>query len=193
VLSSGEQPLRQILASVANVRQKLIAFGVLTVLLAACYTPPPYVPPADLPSPTPVPAQATSTAALQSGPTATQVALTAATSIAQSPMRIIDVSLDPENAANSAVTVFNGGQAIVDLSGWALLVDNYRVTLPSNQYMSVGPGAKMILHLGNSQGPTSGQDIYVGISSVQSTPRGDAERTVLLFPNGSVASTYPPL
>lgn len=107
-------------------------------------------------------------------------------------MHIIDVSLDPSNAAYSAVTVFNGGPSVVDLGGWTLLVANYRVTLPATQYMSVAPGNKMIVHLGSSPAPTSGQDVYVGISSLQNTPRGDPERTVLLFPDGKVASTYPP-
>jgi len=129
---------------------------------------------------------------LQSGPAATQVAVAAATTIAASPMHILEVSLDPENSANSAVTLFNGGPATVDLSGWSLLVSNFRVTLPTTQYMSVGSGSKMIVHLGNSQGPTSGQDVYVGMSSLQNTERLNADQTVLLFPNGSVASTYPP-
>jgi len=169
--------------------RQLIALGCLTVLVASC-TPPPTVVPTSPPSPTP--ANATAVAVLQNGPTATQIAVAEATSIATSPMHILDVSLDPANSANSAVTLFNGGPAVVDLSGWSLLVTNYRVTLPTTQYMSVGSGSKMIVHLGNSQGPTTGQDVYVGMSSLQNTQRLDADRTVLLFPDGNVASTYPP-
>jgi hypothetical protein len=159
-------------------------------LIAGCYQPPTYVVPTEVPTPTPV--RATAVAALQSGPTATQVAVVAATTVAASPMRIVNVSLDPENAANSAVSVLNIGGAVVDLSGWTLLVQNYRVELPTTQYMSVSPGSTMIVHMSSSNTPTSGQNVYVGLGAMQSTPRVDGDRTVLLDPKGQVASVYPP-
>jgi Lamin Tail Domain len=162
------------------------------LLLGACYTPPAYVVPTEPPTPTTVPANATAAAALQNPPTATQIALVAGTSIAASPMRITDASVDPENMANSAVTLMNTGSAVVDLSGWMLLVANYRVLLPTTQYMSVAPGSSMIVHLSGSPTPTNGQNVYVGLGAVSNTPRANADRTVLLTPDGDVASTYPP-
>src|SRR5436309_12250856 len=99
--------------------------GALTLasLLSACGQPPPYVAPTAPPTPTSV--AATAVAALQTGPAATQVAVAAATSVTASTMRISDASFDPENVANTAVTVANMGQAPVDLGGWTLLVANY--------------------------------------------------------------------
>lgn len=160
--------------------------------IAGCYQAPTYVVPTEVPTPTPAPIAGTAVAALQSGPTATQVAVAAATSVAASPMRIVNVSLDPENAGNSAVSVLNVGGAVVDLSGWTLLVQDYRVELPTTQYMSVAPGSTMIVHLTSSNTPTSGQNVYVGLGAAKSTPRVDSDRTVLLDPKGQVASVYPP-
>jgi hypothetical protein len=142
--------------------------------------------------PTAVPANATALAALQAGPAATQNAIAAATSVAASPVHISDASVDPANAAASSVTLTNASSAVVDLGGWMLLVLNYRVTLPKTQYMSVAAGNSMIVHLGNSQTPPNGQNIYVGLGAVDSTPRVDADRIVLLTPQAQVASTYPP-
>lgn len=165
--------------------------GALTLasLLSACGQPPPYVAPTAPPTPTSV--AATAVAALQTGPAATQVAVAAATSVTASTMRISDASFDPENVANTAVTVANMGQAPVDLGGWTLLVANYRVELPATKYMTVAPGNALIVHLSSSATPTSGQNVYVGEGALQSTPRVDADRIVLLDPQRQVASVYP--
>jgi hypothetical protein len=160
---------------------------VAVALLSAC-APPPYVVPTEMPTPTP--AHATAVAALESGPAATQVAVVQATSIAVSPMHITDASFDPGNAANSAVTLSNVGTSDVDLGGWVLLVANYRVTLPTTDYMTVAPGSSLIVHLATSQTPTSGQNIYVGLGSLENTPRVNEDQIVLLDPAGQVASTY---
>ena len=163
--------------------------AVTCALIAGCYQPPTYVVPTAPPTPTAV--RATAVAALQNGPTATQVAVSAATSVAASTVRIVDVSLDPADVANSAVSVHNIGVAVVDLSGWSLLVDNYRVRIPTTQYMSVAPGGTLIVHLGSSPTPTNGQNVYVGLGALQNTPRVDADRTFLLDPEGQVASVVP--
>ena len=172
--------------------RRALVLALPTALLVACYQPPAYVVPTEVPTPTTVPANATIIAAMQTGPTATNVAVAGATSIAASPMRILNTSVDPQNVANSAVTVMNISQAPVDLSGWSLLVANYKVTLPSTQYMTVAAGSTLNLHLGDSPTVASGQDIYVGLSSLQNTPRVNANQTVLLDSQGHVASIYPP-
>ncbi|HEY1291778.1 MAG TPA: lamin tail domain-containing protein [Chloroflexota bacterium] len=171
---------------VRNVSQVVL----LAVMLVGCYTPPAYVVPTEVATSTPVPANATAVAALQTGPTATQAAVAAATSIAASSVHITDASFDPGNAADSAVTLSNAGSANVDLGGWVLLVSNYRVTLPTTNYMTVGPGSSLIVHLATSQTPTSGQNVYVGLGSVDNTPRANPDQIVLLNPSGQVASTY---
>jgi hypothetical protein len=137
-----------------------------------------------------VPANATAVAALQTGPTATQAAAVAATSMAASTMHITDASLDPGNVSNSAVTLMNVGSANVDLGNWVLLVQNYRVTLPATNYMTVAPGSSMIVHLATSQTPTNGQNVYVGLGSLDNTPRANPDQIVLLNPSGQVQSTY---
>jgi|SRR5215471_4311169 len=166
----------------------------LVVLLAigfvGCYTPPAYVVPTEVATSTPVPANATAVAALQTGPSATQVAVAASTSIAASTVHITDATFDPGNASNSAVTLSNGGSGNVDLGGWVLLVSNYRVTLPTTNYMTVAPGSSLIVHLATSQTPTSGQNVYVGLGSDDNTPRANPDQIVLLNPSGQVASTY---
>jgi hypothetical protein len=164
---------------------------VIVPLVSGCYQPPASpAPPTAAPAPTPV--RATAVAALQSGPTATQVAVAQATSIAASPIHIAGVSADPENVGNSAVTLTNTGTAPVNLGGWVLLVANYRVTLPTTEYMTIGPGSGLIVHLTTSPGPTNGQNVYVGLGAASGTPRLDADTTVLLDPRGQVAATYPP-
>lgn len=177
----------EVVRSVCGVRYLVAVAG--CALITGCYQPPTYVVPTDPPTPTPV--RATAVAAVQSGPTATQIAVSAATSVATSPVRIVDVLLDPENVANSAVSVQNTSGTVVDLSGWTLLVENYRVRIPATQYVSVAPGGTLILNLGSSPVPTSGQHVYVGLGALQNTPRVDEQRTVLLDPDGRVASVYP--
>jgi hypothetical protein len=172
--------------------KRAFALVLPTALLVACYQPPAYVVPTEVPTPTTVPANATIIAALQTGPTATNIAVAGATSIAASPMRILNTSVDPQDVSNSAVTVMNVSQAPVDLSGWMLLVANYKVTLPATQYMTVAGGSTLNIHLGNSPTAASGQDVYVGLGALQNTPRVDADRTVLLDSKGQVASVYPP-
>jgi hypothetical protein len=172
--------------------RRALVLALPTALLVACYQPPAYVVPTNVPTPTTVPANATIVAALQTGPTATNVAVAAATSIAVSPMRILSTSMDPQDVANSAVTVMNVSQAQVDMSGWMLLVNNYKVTLPATQYMMVAAGSTLNIHLGDSPTAASGKDVYVGLGALQSTPRVDADRTVLLDSQGHVASIYPP-
>jgi hypothetical protein len=179
------------ISSYRALRRATCGLGI-AVLFTACYQPPAYVVPTSPPTITPVPANATAVAAVQSGPLATQIALTAATSVATSPVRIVDASLDPENVANSAVTISNTGSAAVDLSGWMLLVANVRVTLPTTQYMTVAPGHAMTVHLSSSPTPTNGQNVYVGLGALQNTQRIDSDRVVLLDPGGQVASLYPP-
>jgi len=171
-------------------RRVVLGVGVLAIVLSGCYTPPTFVVPTEPPTTTPVPANATAVAALQSGPSATQIAIAAATSIAASPVHITDASFDPANAANSSVTLTNGGSSNVDLGGWTLLVANYRVALPKTNYMTVAPGSSLIVHLATSQTPTSGQNVYVGLGSLDNTPRANPDQIVLLDPNGQVASTY---
>jgi hypothetical protein len=146
--------------------------------------------PTEVPTPTLAPANATAIAALQNGPTATQIAVSAATSTAASPVHITDASVDPGNAANSSVTLTNGSSANVDLGGWLLLVSNYRLTLPTTNYMTVAPGSSLTVHLASSQTPTSGQNVYVGLGSLDNTPRANPNQIVLLNPNGEIASTY---
>jgi hypothetical protein len=169
----------------------LVWLAFLGVVLGGCYSPPAYVVPTDPPTSTPTSANATAVAALQTGPTATQVASTAATSIAASTVHITNASLDPGDVSNSSVTLMNGGSANVDLSGWVLLVQNYRVTLPTTNYMTVAPGSSLIVHLATSQTPTNGQNVYVGLGSLDSTPRANPNQIVLLNPSGQVQSMYP--
>jgi hypothetical protein len=156
--------------------------------LSACYTPPTYVVPTEVPTPTA--ANATPIAALQSGPTATQAAVSVATSIATSPVHITDASFDPANVYDSAITLSNGGTSNVDLGGWVLLVSNYRVTLPKTEYMTVVPGHSLIVHLSQSPTPTSGQNIYVGLGALDNTQRANPDQIVLINADGHVASTY---
>jgi hypothetical protein len=141
---------------------------------------------------TPVPANATALAAVRTGPSGTAIAVEAATSIAASPITITDTSVDPSDPSNSSVTLFNTSQGAVDLSGWVLLVANYRVTLPTTQYMTVGPGSTVVLHLGTSPSVATGKDIYVGLGSLDNTPRADPGQVVLFDKQGNVASLYPP-
>jgi hypothetical protein len=162
----------------------------MVTFVTGCYQPPTYVTPTDVPSPTPI--HATAVAAVQSGPTATQIAVAAATSIAASPVRIVDASFDPANVANTSVSVLNIGTGPVDLSNWVLLVANYRVTMPATDYMTVSPGRTMIVHVSSSETPTQGQNVYVGLGALQNTPRVDPDRIVLLEPTGQVASVYSP-
>jgi hypothetical protein len=78
------------------------------------------------------------------------------------------------------------------MSGWILLVSNYRVTIPTTQYNTVAGGHQITFYLSSSQTPTSGQNVYVGLESLQNVSRVDSDRTVLINPQGQVASTYPP-
>jgi hypothetical protein len=71
-----------------------------------------------------------------------------------------------------------------------LLVANYRVTLPTTSYTSIAPGSSLIVHLAASQRPTSGQDVYVGLGSLENTPRANPDQIVLLNAAGRVANTY---
>jgi Lamin Tail Domain len=160
----------------------------LATVLTACGSPPPYVEPTAVPTPTP--AHATAVAALQTGPTATHVAVAEATSIAGSTVHITDASFDPGSAADSAITLSNGGSAAVDLGGWVLLVADYRISLPRTDYMTVAPGHSLIVHLATSQSPTSDQNVYVGLGALESTPRIDQDQIVLIDADGQVASTY---
>jgi hypothetical protein len=173
--------------------RRLIAPLCLAGALAAvtgCYQPPAYVVPTSPPTATPFHAEAIAT--LSSGPQATQIAASAATSVAASPISIVDANVDAANVAYSSVTVSNTSDRPVDMSGWILLVQNYRVTIPTSQYMTVAGGQKMTFYLSSSQTPTNGQNVYVGLESLQNVPRVDSDRTVLLNPQGQVASTYPP-
>jgi hypothetical protein len=113
-----------------------------------------------------------------------------ATTIAASPIKITDASLDPGNVANSSVTLTNSGSTNVDVGGWVMLVQNYRVTLPKTEYMTIGPGGSLIVHLATSQTPTNGQNVYVGLGSIDNTPRADPDQIVLLDAQGQVASTF---
>jgi hypothetical protein len=139
-----------------------------------------------------VPANATALAAVRTGPSATEIAIGAATSIAASPITITNASADPSNPSNSSVTLLNTSQGPVDLSGWTLFVLNYRVTLPTTQYMTVGAGSTVVLHLATSPSVATGKDIYVGLGSIDNTPRADPSQVVLLDKQGKVASLYPP-
>jgi Lamin Tail Domain len=168
----------------------VVQVAFFAIVLAGCYSPPAYVVPTEVATPTPVPANATAVAALQTGPTATQIALTAATSIAASTVHITDASFDPANAGASSVTLTNAGTANVDVGGWTLLVSNYRIALPKTDYMTIGPGTSMIVHLSTSATPTIGQNVYVGLGAVDNTPRVNANQIVLLDQSGQVASTY---
>ena len=116
----------------------------LGLAVTACYQPPVYVVPTEVPTVTPIPANATALAAVRTGPSGTEIAIGVATSIAESPITITDASADPSNVSNSSVTLFNTSQAPVDLSGWTLLFENYRVTLPTTQYMTVGAGSTVV-------------------------------------------------
>jgi hypothetical protein len=165
-----------------------LAAGFAASTLVSCQ-PPAYVVPTSPPSPTS--ANATLVASLQTGPTATNIAIAEATSIAASPVRITSASLDPQDYANSAVTIANISSANVDLSGWTLLVANYKVTLPTTDYMTVGPGSMLIVHLSSSATPTQGQNVYVGLGALQNTPRANPDQVVLMDPHGQVASIYP--
>lgn len=164
--------------------------ALVAVVLSGCYSPPAYVVPTEPPTNTPVPVNATVVSALQTGPTATQAASVAATSMAASTVRITNASLDPGNVGNSSVTLMNVGSSNVDLGNWVLLVQNYRVTLPATNYMTVAPGSSLMVHLSTSQTPTNGQNVYVGQGSLDSTPRANPDQIVLLNPSGQVQSTY---
>jgi hypothetical protein len=166
----------------------LSLFGALAAV-AGCYQPPAYVVPTSPPTATPFHAEAIAT--LSSGPPATQIAASVATSVTASPVSIVETSLDPGNVANSSVTVSNTSDKPVDMSGWILLVQNYRVTIPTSQYMTIAGGHQMTIYLNSSPTPTNGQNVYVGLESIQNVPRVDSDRTVLINPQGQVASTYP--
>ncbi len=169
---------------------RTLAFVVVVSLtLGGCAAPVAPAPPTPLPTPTPIHAEAV--AALQTGPAATQVAVAAATSIAASTVFITDASFDPSNVYQSAVTIANYGTSAVDLGGWRLLISNYRVTLPKTEYMTLVPGHPMTVHLTSSPTPTSGQNVYVGMEAIDSTPRVNESDIVLLNADGDVASTYP--
>ena len=167
------------------------AVGGALLLSAGCAAPPVPPSPTDVPTPTPQPPVATAVAALSSGPTATQVAIAAATSIAASTIHITDATVDPSNVSASAVTLSNAGTSAVDMGGWVLLVVNYRVTLPKTDYMMLVPGRSMIVHLSTSPTPTNGQNVYVGLGALQNTPRVNADRIVLINPDGHIASLFP--
>jgi hypothetical protein len=173
-----------------RVFRRTSAVALLALVVGGCYSPPAYVVPTEVATSTPAPANATAVAALQTGPTATQVAVAAATSIAASTVHITDASFDPANAGQSSVTLTNAGSANVDLGGWTLLVSNYRIALPKTNYMTIAPGSSMIVHLSSSATPTNGQNVYVGLGAVDNTPRANPNQIVLLDQNGQVASTY---
>jgi lamin tail-like protein len=169
-------------------RLQLAALILAVAGVSACYTPPTYVVPTEVPTPTA--ANPTAIAALQSGPTATQAAVSVATSVATSPVHITDASFDPANVYDSAITLSNGSSTNVDVGDWVLLVSNYRVTLPKTDYMTIAPGHSLIVHLSQSATPTSGQNVYVGLGALDSSPRVNADQIVLLNSDGHVASTY---
>jgi hypothetical protein len=58
--------------------------------------------------------------------------------------------------------------------------------------MTVGPGSTIVLHLGDSPSVATGKDIYVGLGSLDNTPRADPNQVVLFDKQGNVASLYPP-
>ena len=111
------------------------------------------------------------------------------TSVSASTVHITEASFDPGNAANSAVALTNAGGASVDLGGWVPLVANYRVTLPTTSYMTIAPGSSLMVHPATSQTPTSGENVYVGLGSLDNTPRANPDQIVLVNASGQVAST----
>jgi hypothetical protein len=169
-------------------RLLLLAGGALPLVLSC--GPPPAAPAPPTAVATATPVHATAVAAVQTGPVATTLAQTAATSIALSPMEIVEASFDPANVGNTSVTLVNKSQAPVDVSGWKLFVGGYRVTLPSTSFMTAVPGTPMIVHLTSSPTPTSGQNVYVGLENVDAFGRPDEDRILLTTPDGQVASSY---
>jgi hypothetical protein len=176
----------------ANLTWRSACLSGLLVVGSACAPP---APPPATPAPTPTSPAAAVLATLQTGPAATARVLSAATTIAGSPVQISSVALNTVNFAESTVTVSNVSSAPVDLSGWTLFVGTYSATLPTNQYMTILPSQSKIIHLSGAvpgSDPTSGDNIYLGASSIDPgmgvLTQGD--RVVLMNPQQQVASAY---
>jgi hypothetical protein len=134
-------------------------------------------------------------ATLQTGPVATQRVLNAATSVAASPVQIAEATVTSAELGEAAVTLTNVSSQSVDLSGWTLLISSFRATLPNNQYMTLLPAQKKTIHLTGAvpgSDPTSGDNIYVGASSIRSGAGmlTEGNKVVLVNPQAEVASTY---
>ena len=177
-----------------NLTWRTACLSGLLVVGSACAPPAP--PPATpAPAPTPTSPAAAALATLQTGPAATARVLSAATTIAGSPVQISAVALNTGNVGDSTVTVSNVSSAPVDLSGWTLLVGTYRATFPANQYMTILPGLSKVIHLSGAapgSDPSSGDNIYLGASSIEigTGVLTQGDRVVLVNPQQQVASAY---
>ena len=170
-------------------RRVVLALVSLAFVLTGCYTPPTFVVPTEPPTTTPVAGQRHGRRGAPEldhrphrSPSRRRPRLPRRPCTSRTPASIL------RNASNSSVTLTNGGSSNVDLGGWTLLVANYRVALPKTNYMTVAPGSSLIVHLATSQTPTNGQNVYVGLGSLDNTPRANPDQIVLLDPNGQVAS-----
>jgi hypothetical protein len=116
----------------------------------------------------------------------TQAVIAVSTSVAESPVQITRVEIDPED---TRIIVTNKGTSPVNLLNWTLLFGKQvYMTLPS---IDLEPNATRTLHL--SFGQSTPTDIYLGLGStaVSSTLSAD-EQVVLVSPSAQIASVYRP-
>jgi len=168
---------------------RIFLAGVLVVPLVGCTAAPTPTPTA-LPTPTAVHAEAVAT--FESGPVPTQLAVAAATSIAASPVQIANVTVDTASPDNSAVTLRNSGDKPVDLSGWTLLFNSFRAKFPTTNYMTLAPNSIKNVYLSSSTSPVTGDNVYLGISSVNAGTGlfTAGNQIILLDSENKVASQY---
>jgi hypothetical protein len=135
-----------------------------------------------------------SAAQTQIAPTAaalsTQVAGTVqpaiATSVANSPVQISQVKVDP---ADTTISIHNTSQRQVSVGGWILFMGTFPFILPTNSNMRIDPGATVTLHF--SRGTDTATDVYVGQAPTPLVNNLQNGATLALVDlSGQVASVY---
>ena len=114
----------------------------------------------------------------------TQIAAAVGTSVANSPVQLAAVKVDP---TDTTATIRNSGTASINLNGWTLVIGPRFWTVLLG--VTADAGQTRTLHL--SSGTDSPGDVYLGYgSSAASTSLSSGGRVALISPSGMVMSVY---
>jgi hypothetical protein len=116
---------------------------------------------------------------------ATQVVGSVGTSVAESPVHVINVAV---SGTDTTVTIQNSGSSPMSLKGWTLVMGpDMSIVLGD---INVNAGQARHLHF--SEGTDNDSDVYIGFGSTAA--HGSLQpgsRVVLIAPPNQIASVYP--